>query len=64
MKFSNVDPNLVYNMATLRFQEIGASNIPWDSCIRTRSMEAPMLWVLVSIKIFEPVCTGWFERGL
>jgi len=72
MKFSNVDPSLAYavlegytnNMATLRFQEIETSNIPWDSCIRTGSMEAPMLWVLVSIMIFEPVCTGWFERGL
>eukprot|EP00959_Pyramimonas_sp_CCMP1952_P068986 1440145-Pyramimonas_sp.AAC.1 len=23
-----------------------------------------MLWVLVSIMIFEPVCAGWFERDL
>eukprot|EP00959_Pyramimonas_sp_CCMP1952_P228817 4784123-Pyramimonas_sp.AAC.1 len=54
MRFSNVDPNLAYAvlegytnyMATLRFQETETSNIPWDSCIRTGSMEAPMLWVL------------------
>eukprot|EP00959_Pyramimonas_sp_CCMP1952_P062095 1297735-Pyramimonas_sp.AAC.1 len=72
MRFSNVDPYFAYavlegytnNMATHRFQEIDTSNIPWDSCIRTGSMEAPMLWVLVSIMISEPVCTGWFERGL
>eukprot|EP00959_Pyramimonas_sp_CCMP1952_P186128 3892073-Pyramimonas_sp.AAC.2 len=48
-------------MATPRFQEIETSSIPWDSCIRIGSMEAPMLWVLVSIMIFEPGCTGWFE---
>eukprot|EP00959_Pyramimonas_sp_CCMP1952_P108300 2264391-Pyramimonas_sp.AAC.1 len=51
-------------MATLRIQEIGTSDIPWDSCIRTGSMEAPMLWVLVSIVMFDGVCAGWYEREL
>eukprot|EP00959_Pyramimonas_sp_CCMP1952_P416550 8726917-Pyramimonas_sp.AAC.1 len=51
-------------MATLRIQEIETSDIPWGSCIITGSMEAPMLWVLVSIMIFEPVCAGWHEREL
>ena len=72
MSYSKVDPHLAYavlegytnNMATLRFQEIETSDISWDCCIKTGSMEAPMLWILASIMIFEPVCAGWYERKL
>ena len=55
---------LAENRADISFQQVDISDIGWDTCIRTGSVEAPMFWQCESILMFAPVVADWERRGL
>ena len=51
------------NEAEFRFQEISVAGVPWERCIRTGSLEAPALWIALSIVAFDGIAKEWYEKG-
>ena len=51
------------NEAEFRFQEVSTAGVSWDRCIRTGSLEAPALWIALSIVAFDGIAREWFEKG-
>eukprot|EP00959_Pyramimonas_sp_CCMP1952_P021117 445036-Pyramimonas_sp.AAC.1 len=53
----------VTNASEFQFQEVRSHPIPWDSCIRTGSLEGPPLWNARCISMFGPVFLNWERLG-
>eukprot|EP00959_Pyramimonas_sp_CCMP1952_P256666 5362243-Pyramimonas_sp.AAC.1 len=61
LQWLQVDDELIFalegtvtNAAEFQFQAVRSHPIPWDSCIRTGSVEGPPLWNAQCISMFGP----------
>eukprot|EP00959_Pyramimonas_sp_CCMP1952_P388833 8146871-Pyramimonas_sp.AAC.1 len=46
-------------VADFKFQDVEVMGVPWDRCVKTGSVEAPMGWFCETIVMWSDLCHNW-----